>query len=57
MVQNFDQVMVAELNNGQLIKLIRDKFLKDAKGIQKIQGQPFMVSEIKAAIINHLKNA
>ncbi len=55
MGKNFDKVMVADLNNGQRIKLIRDKFLKDAKGIQKIQGQPFMVSEIKAAIINHLK--
>lgn len=55
MMAGFDKVMVAELNNGQLIKIIRDKFLKDARGINKIQGQPFMVKEIKAEILNYLK--
>lgn len=55
MIAGFDKVMVAELNNGQLIKIIRDKFLKDARGINKIQGQPFMVKEIKAEILNYLK--
>lgn len=49
-VNSFDNIYVAELNNGQLIKLIRDKFLKNAKGINKIQGQPFQVSEIKSLI-------
>ncbi|MDI1234426.1 MAG: 2-oxoacid:acceptor oxidoreductase subunit alpha [bacterium] len=57
LIKPFDKVMVAELNNGQLIKLIRDKYLKDAIGINKIQGQPFMVKEIKESIINHLNNA
>ena len=49
-IQSFDVVMVAELNNGQLIKVIRDQFLVDAKGINKIQGQPFQVQELKSAI-------
>lgn len=47
LIAPFDKIFVAELNNGQLIKIIRDKFLKDAKGINKIQGQPFHVSEIR----------
>lgn len=46
----FDTIFVAELNNGQLIKVLRDKFLKDCIGINKIQGQPFQVAEIKAHI-------
>lgn len=53
MIAQFDQIYVAEMNSGQLIKIIRDQFLKDAKGINKIQGQPFRVSEIKQAIQEH----
>ncbi|MEZ4805556.1 MAG: 2-oxoacid:acceptor oxidoreductase subunit alpha [Bacteroidia bacterium] len=50
LIQSFDKIFVAELNNGQLIKLIRDRFLKDAIGINKIQGQPFQIQEIKDTI-------
>lgn len=50
LIKAFDVVMVAEMNNGQLIKVIRDQFLVDAKGIHKIQGQPFQVQELKASI-------
>ncbi|HEY1045886.1 MAG TPA: 2-oxoglutarate ferredoxin oxidoreductase subunit alpha, partial [Bacteroidia bacterium] len=50
-VNSFDQIFVAELNNGQLIKIIRDKFVKNAIGINKIQGQPFQVAEIKQHIL------
>ena len=57
LVKPFNKVMVAELNNGQLIRLIRDKYLKDAIGINKIQGQPFMVKEIKEAILKQLNHA
>lgn len=57
LIKPFKHVMVAELNNGQLIRLIRDKFLKDAVGIHKIQGQPFMVKEIKESILNQLHHA
>lgn len=50
LIKAFDVVIVAEMNNGQLIKVIRDQFLVDAKGIHKIQGQPFQVQELKASI-------
>lgn len=49
-VSAFDTIFVAELNNGQLIKVLRDKYLKDCIGINKIQGQPFQVAELKAHI-------
>lgn len=54
LIAGFDTIFVAELNNGQLIKIIRDKYLKDAIGINKIQGQPFQVSEIRDTIKHHL---
>ncbi len=54
-IGNFKQVFVAEMNNGQLIKVIRDKYMVDAIGINKIQGQPFQVMEIKESIKQYLK--
>lgn len=51
LIRNFDEVLIPELNNGQLIKIIRDQYLVDAKGIHKIMGIPFtkleLVEEIK----------
>ena len=40
------------MNNGQLIKLIRDRYLVDAQPLNKIKGMPFMAHEIKTAILN-----
>lgn len=45
-LKNFDQVLIPELNNGQLIKIIRDQYLVDAKGLHKIMGIPFAKQEI-----------
>lgn len=39
-------IVVAELNKGQLRMLLRSKYLVDAKGLNKVQGRPFMVSEV-----------
>ena len=39
----FKQVLVPELNLGQLVKLLRAEYLVDAVGLNKIQGQPFKV--------------
>jgi 2-oxoglutarate/2-oxoacid ferredoxin oxidoreductase subunit alpha len=50
-LKNFEHVLIPELNNGQLIKIIRDQYLVDAKGYNKIMGIPFtkheLVDEIK----------
>lgn len=42
----FEKVLVPELNMGQLRSLLRDQFLVDVIGFNKIQGQPFRVSEL-----------
>ncbi len=50
-LKNFEAVLIPELNNGQLIKIIRDQYLVDAKGYNKIMGVPFtkheLVDEVK----------
>lgn len=43
---NFQRVLVAEMNLGQLLMMLRAQFLVDAVGFHKIQGRPFKVSEI-----------
>ncbi len=45
-LKNFERVLIPELNNGQLIKIIRDQYLVDAKGYNKIQGVPFTKHEL-----------
>ncbi len=49
-LENFEQILIPEMNNGQLIKIIREKFLVDAKGLNKIKGMPFTAGEIKRKI-------
>jgi len=45
----FKRVLVCELNKGQLLSILRGKYLVDAKGLNKVQGRPFMVGEIVVA--------
>lgn len=49
-IANFDQVLIPEINNGQLIKIIRDQYLVDAKGYNKIMGVPITKGELVDAI-------
>jgi 2-oxoglutarate ferredoxin oxidoreductase subunit alpha len=55
-IHNFKHVLVAELNMGQLRQIVRSTFLVDAQGLNKIQGQPFKVREVTAAIENLLNS-
>jgi len=56
LLKGFDHVLVPELNSGQLVRIIRDQFLLDAKGINKVQGRPFGVEELKQEIKSILNN-
>jgi 2-oxoglutarate ferredoxin oxidoreductase subunit alpha len=47
-LQRFNKVLIPELNLGQLLLLIRGRYLVDAVGLSKVQGLPFKVSEILA---------
>jgi 2-oxoglutarate ferredoxin oxidoreductase subunit alpha len=42
----FEKVLVPEINNGQLVKIIRDQFLVDAKPYNKIMGVPITKTEL-----------
>jgi 2-oxoglutarate ferredoxin oxidoreductase subunit alpha len=49
-LKRYKKVLVPELNRGQLRMLLRAEFLVDAVGLNKIQGRPFLVSEIEEKI-------
>jgi 2-oxoglutarate ferredoxin oxidoreductase subunit alpha len=55
LLKKYQKVLVPELNCGQLLLLLRAKFLVDAVGLNKVQGRPFLVSEIEAKIEEMLK--
>jgi 2-oxoglutarate ferredoxin oxidoreductase subunit alpha len=46
MLKNFETILIPEINNGQLIKIIRDTYLVDAKGYNKIMGIPITKTEL-----------
>jgi 2-oxoglutarate ferredoxin oxidoreductase subunit alpha len=46
MLKKYKKVVVAEMNMGQLLMVLRAKFLVPAQGLNKIQGKPFKISEI-----------
>jgi len=50
LLKNYDHVLIPEINNGQLIKIIRDKYLVDAKGYNKVMGIPITKGEIVDAV-------
>jgi 2-oxoglutarate/2-oxoacid ferredoxin oxidoreductase subunit alpha len=54
--ENFKKVIVAEMNTGQLITVLRSEYLLDAQGLNKTSGQPFKVSEVEEAIRASLEN-
>jgi len=43
---NFEKILIPELNSGQLIKIIRDKYFVDAYGYNKVMGVPFTRHEL-----------
>ena len=49
-LHSYDQVLIPEINNGQLIKIIRDQYLIDAKGYNKIMGVPITKGELVTKI-------
>lgn len=49
-ISNYKHVLIPEINNGQLIKIIRDQYMVDAKGYNKIKGVPITRAELENAI-------
>lgn len=57
LLKKYKHIIVPEINNGQLVKIIRDLFLVDAQGLNKIKGIPFSTKEIVEAIQQKLEVA
>jgi 2-oxoglutarate ferredoxin oxidoreductase subunit alpha len=56
LLAGYDEVLVPEMNNGQLITLLKAEYLIDAKPLNKISGQPFRIREIEDAILGILES-
>jgi 2-oxoglutarate ferredoxin oxidoreductase subunit alpha len=54
-LRRYDQVIVPEMNLGQLSALVRAEYLVDAKSISKVTGQPFTSGELVARIEEMVK--
>tara|TARA_Y100000782_G_C10186364_1_gene266866 strand:+ start:4034 stop:5872 length:1839 start_codon:yes stop_codon:yes gene_type:complete len=50
LLAKFDKVLIPEINDGQLVTIIRDKFLIDAELFAKIKGVPFTAEEIERKV-------
>ena len=46
----YDAILVPEMNTGQLVNVLRSKYLVDAQALNKVSGQPFKIREIEEAI-------
>jgi 2-oxoglutarate/2-oxoacid ferredoxin oxidoreductase subunit alpha len=49
-LRSYDKVLVPEMNSGQLLQLIRARYLVDAVGYNRVTGKPFKAGEIADAI-------
>jgi 2-oxoglutarate ferredoxin oxidoreductase subunit alpha len=49
-LRSYDRVLVPEMNMGQLLQLVRAKYLVDAVGYNRVTGKPFKAGEIHDAI-------
>ena len=51
LLNNYERILIPEMNSGQLLQLIRAKYLLPAQGFSKIQGMPFTTEEVKEKIV------
>jgi 2-oxoglutarate ferredoxin oxidoreductase subunit alpha len=54
LLKRFDKVLVAEMNNGQMLTLLKSQYLVDAAGLLKVSGQPIKIEEVERAIAAQL---
>ncbi len=50
LLKRYERVLVPEMNNGQLVRLLRAEYLIPAEPLTKVTGKPFKVREILEAI-------
>lgn len=47
LLSNYKNVIVPEMNTGQLVNILRSEFLVPARGLNKVEGKPFKIIEIE----------
>jgi 2-oxoglutarate ferredoxin oxidoreductase subunit alpha len=55
-VRRFSQILVPEINLGQLSKLVRAEFLVDARSYGKMYGVPFHAADLEMQILEMMKS-
>ena len=45
-LRSYRRILIPEVNLGQLLMLVRAKFLIDAIGYDRVRGKPFRIAEI-----------
>ena len=56
LLNGFDNILVPEMNNGQLVTLLRSEYLVPAEGFNQVNGLPFKVSDLERAIVARLED-
>jgi 2-oxoglutarate/2-oxoacid ferredoxin oxidoreductase subunit alpha len=56
LLHGYHKILVPEINSGQLVNLLRAKYLVPAVGFGKVQGLPFTTAEIKEQILKMLNS-
>jgi len=56
-IHNFKNVLVPEINLGQLVKILRAEYLVDAKGFNVVKGLPLNTGELVEAMESYLKGS
>jgi len=57
LLRSFRRILVPEMNKGQLVTLLRSEYLVPARGLSKVTGRPFTISELGEAIDAALEGA
>ncbi|MGB8330446.1 MAG: 2-oxoacid:acceptor oxidoreductase subunit alpha [Polyangiales bacterium] len=57
LLRSFDSVLVPELNNGQLVKLLRAEYLVDAESLTRVTGLPFRIAGLVDAVEERLQRS
>ncbi len=55
LLAGYERVLVPEMNSGQLLAILRARYLLPAEGLSKVTGQPFKIEEIERAVIDRLE--
>ena len=54
-VRAYRNVLVPEMNSGQLVRILRAEFLVDAKGFSKVQGLPIFAEELEQELLRMVR--